>query len=643
MGIVLSLLRRSHWLRTASLFLVLAPVCALHSFAADPAVTLTKTDSGFTLANGIVTVQIDAQSAAILSITYKGVEMLGAGDRENGYWSLPGTEMHFGPKPVVAVIDDPANNNGERATISCRFSYDGGPRTIPANVDIHYSLARGGSAVYLEAVWEHKPDFPELSFPVGRFAAKLNDDVFDWMTVDSRRNMQMITASDWNHGTTMNMKETRLMNTGILKGQVEHKYDYSAVQFDTPAYGWSSTKQHVGLWVVTANSEYMSGGPTKLELVTHRDATFTDSLTAPAPPTLLYVWKGPHYGGTDLVVAKGEQWSKTVGPFLLYCNSGATPDAMWNDALAKAMHESQQWPYAWAAGAEYPGASERGGLAGQIVLHDPQAPDEKMSHLLVGLTHADYALPNGELVDWQHDGKFYQYWTRGDAQGRFTIAGVRPGTYTLHAFADGVLGEYAQANVTIAAGKIVNAGAITWTPVRYGRQLWEIGTPDRTSGKFLHGDHYWRWGIYNEYPRDFPHDVNFVIGKSNFHKDWNMMQVPHASDSSGKSRGTATTWSVIFDLPKAEKGKATLRLAFAGTEARSLTIAVNGKEVGTLTDLPNTSAIHRDSDRGFWQEKDVPFDASLLKQGKNVLQLTVPAGPVMNGVQYDYLRLEVSE
>jgi hypothetical protein len=32
--------------------------------------------------------------------------------------------------------------------------------------------------------------------------------------------------------------------------------------------------------------EYLSGGPTKVELSAHRDATFTDSLTAPAPPTL---------------------------------------------------------------------------------------------------------------------------------------------------------------------------------------------------------------------------------------------------------------------------------------------------------------------------------------------------------------------
>ena len=495
----------------------------------------------------------------------------------------------------------------------------------------------------MEAIWEHKPDFPALSFPVGRFAVKLNDNIFDWMTVDARRNMKMITAYDWDHGTTLNMKEARRMNTGIMKGQVEHKYDYSAVQFDTPAYGWSSTRHHVGLWMVTPSYEYMSGGPTKLELTTHRDAIFTDSLTAPAAPTILNVWKGPHYGGTSLSVAKGEAWTKTVGPFLLYCDTAHTPKAMWQDALAKAAREAHQWPYDWAAGPGYPGASQRGALKGRIVLKDPGAPHARMTHLLVGLTHADYVLPNGETVDWQRDGKYYQYWTRGTAKGGFTIANVRPGTYTLHAFADGVLGEYVQANVTISAGKTLDAGTLRWTPVRYGRQLWQIGIPNRTSAEFLHGNHYWQWGIYNQYPKDFPHDVHFVIGKSNFHTDWNMMQVPHATDDSGKSRGSATTWSVIFNLPHSEHGRATLRLALAGTEAHSLAIAVNDHSVGTLTHLPNTSAIHRDADRSYWQEKDVRFDASLLHAGKNTLTLTVPAGPVMSGIEYDYLRLEVNE
>jgi rhamnogalacturonan endolyase len=33
----------------------------------------------------------------------------------------------------------------------------------------------------------------------------------------------------------------------------------------------------------------------------------------------------------------------------------------------------------------------------------------------------------------------------------------------------------------------------------------------------------------------------------------------------------------------------------------------------------------------------------LLKKGTNVLKLIVPAGPVNNGVIYDYLRLELQE
>jgi len=57
----------------------------------------------------------------------------------------------------------------------------------------------------------------------------------------------------------------------------------------------------------------------------------------------------------------------------------------------------------------------------------------------------------------------------------------------------------------------------------------------------------------------------------------------------------------------------------------------------------NTSVIHRDSDRGYWVEKDVAFDASVMKVGTNVLKLTVPAGPVTAGIEYDYIRLELNE
>jgi len=61
------------------------------------------------------------------------------------------------------------------------------------------------------------------------------------MTVDANRNMKMISTYDWNHGTPMNGKEMRRMNSGLYQGQVEHKYDYSANQFDVRTWGWSST------------------------------------------------------------------------------------------------------------------------------------------------------------------------------------------------------------------------------------------------------------------------------------------------------------------------------------------------------------------------------------------------------------------
>ena len=76
----------------------------------------------------------------------------------------------------------------------------------------------------------------------------------------------------------------------------------------------------------------------------------------------------------------------------------------------------------------------------------------------VGLAHA--ALCGGTsakrgpiTIDWQTDGKHYQYWTRADAAGRFTIRNARPGVYTLYAFTDGVLGDFSRADGSRRSGQ----------------------------------------------------------------------------------------------------------------------------------------------------------------------------------------------
>ena len=608
--------------------------------AADAPVTVTDAGGVYTLANGIITAQVDKASGRLRSLVYRGIETVGT-----GYWS----HTPSGPDVTDAVTISPQANGGERAEVSVKEVSEGRPMgagpggSTVADIEVRYALGRGSSGLYTYSVLDHKPSYPTTSIGEARYAVKLNDDVFDWMTVDADRNLKMITAYDWDHGIQLNMKEARRMTTGIMKGQVEHKYDYSAVQFDTPAYGWSSTSRHVGFWIVNPSEEYLSGGATKLELSAHRDATFTSSLTAPAAPTLLNYWRGSHYGGSSCVMAQGEQWTKVIGPFLLYCNSGPNPNAVWKDALVQAGREAKAWPYAWVSGVDYPHKEGRGTATGQVVLSDPQAPREKMTDLLVGLAAPDYTPAEGGPVDWQTDAKHYEFWVRGDAQGRFTIPNVRPGAYTLHAIADGVLGEYMKADVTVAAGQTLDLGRLTWTPVRHGRQLWDIGVPDRTAREYLHGDKGRQWGLYLQYPKDFPSDVHYVIGKSDYHKDWNYAQVPRAQDATGSGNGPATTWSVSFDLPAAPHGRATLCLALAGSSARHIAVAVNDRPAGGTGPIPDTATIRRDALRGYWRERDITFDAGLMKAGPNVLTLTIPAGGVMSGVEYDYLRLELDD
>ena len=620
-------------MKTQIVAIIIAAVClrsgVVRGADGATAVTLSESPRDYTLDNGIVTARIAKRSGDLESLKYQGRELL-ARDHPDGYWSHTPAR---GGGIVNSVTVNPATNGGERAEISVKGFYQGTPLgsgpggSAACDIEIRYALGRGESGLYTYSIFTHQPEYPFTSIGEARFCVKLDDQAFDHLTIDANRNKQMAAARDWNEGTQLNLKEARRLNTGIYTGQVEHKYDYSAIQFDVPAYGWSSTKERIGCWMVNPTTEYLSGGATKVELTGHMIGT------------LLNYWRGSHYGGSSCNIAQGEAWTRVIGPFEIYCNSGGTPDELWHEALAHAAKESAAWPYDWVAGVDYPHKDGRGAVSGKIVLSDPLAPNAKMTRLLVGLAHPDYEVSDTRsgksVVDWQLDAKYYEFWARGDANGSFTIPNVRPGVYTLHAIADGVLGELTITNITIAAGKVVELGDLKWQPVRYGPQLWEIGVPNRSAEEFLHGDHYWQWGLYDEYPKDFPDDVNFVIGKSDWHRDWNYCQCPRADRPDG------TAWSVTFNLPEAPRGRGVLRLGLAATSARRIQVTMNGQPAGVVNGLKDTATIRRDGIRGYWTEQDVTFDATLMKAGENVMKLMIPSGNPMSGVEYDYLRLEL--
>ncbi len=618
----------------------------LSGYAAEPnpAVTIMEDSATATIANGLVSAIINKTNGNLLSLKERGVETLSKG---GAYWNVygnsPGQAMteQKGTPAGFRISQDPRKNDGALGEVVLTFPYKGQPRAVPLDIEIRYSLHRGDPGIYGWTIADHDPRYPAFDVAVCTFCMKLHSELFDFLSIDSRRQRQMASAEDWVKGTQLNLWEARRLNTGVRKGEVEHKYDYTMQFSRTPAWGWSSSKREIGLFVVNPSIEYLGGSVAALDYGGHIDV----KAALPADPTLLFIWHSPHYGGRPIQIKANERWRKIVGPFLLYANRGAGPEGLWKDALARADRERKAWPYAWAEAPGYEHAAERGSVTGRLLVNDPQAPHATAAGAWVGLAHAPYEVTfekkGPTLIDWQTDGKHYQYWAKADADGRFTIPHARTGTYTLCAFTDGILGNYSRAEVHVEGGKKTDLGDLKWAPIRYGKQLWEIGVPNRSAEEFRHGDHYWQWGLYELYPKEFPNGVDFTVGKSDWKTDWNYAQPPLPN---GKDRWTKSTWRVRFDVDKRVKGTATLRLAICGARGGPVDVSLNGKPIGSTGELPESGVMHRDGIRSVsLVERNLNFDASLLKNGENILELTKQARNWTDGVLYDYLRLELNE
>src|SRR5476651_1708356 len=713
-----------------SSFIISGPKPQVKRAPADPPVTVKDEGQVFTLSNGYLTIQVNKRTGDLTSVkttksTTPNIELMGyVSGHHAGYWEQ---SPALAAREVTAITIDPAKNGGARGEVSVK-GYSDGKSILGANptaagqgggliadLEIRYTLERGAHGCYTYAIYTHQDTYPAGSVGESRFGFKLSAQVFDWMSIDDQRNFIMPTGKDWDAGDDLNMKESRRLTTGPYVGRAEHKYDYSGDQSKLPAFGWSSTKEKVGLYIINPSFEYLSSGPLHFELTGHLDDGDGGD------PTLLDYWRGTHYGGSELNFADKEEWHKVVGPIFIYVPSGADPNALFVDAKMKAKTEQARWPYNWVQGVDYPKAAERATVKGKLKLVDPQATVKKLANLWVGLSFPDQAgtprpprpprdssavaatkptppppppaqpvlpvaktdpatdhplLPNGQranrgtyvaprpqgagrpggfgggftqAITWQNDAKHFEFWTQGNEDGTFTIPNVRPGTYQLHATCDGVLGAYdATANVTITPGQKLNLGTIEWHPTHFGKMIWQIGTPNRSAKEFYKGDDHWHWGMYIEYAKFFPNDVNFTVGKSDPAKDWYIYQVPHDIDNkpNGTDQGRATPWTINFTMPGDAPitGKATLRFGISGSAARSLGITVNGKEVGPDTDIGGGGAsMMRDGIEGTWVERDFNFDAALLKQGENKIVLTIPAGAVGTGICYDVVRLEVAK
>ncbi len=596
-------------------------------------VTLSATSTTATLDNGVINAVVDKATGRVTSYKLNGVQMV---DPSNPiYYSMDGGASYEQPSGCVYSV---VTQTTDMVEISCKRTWNAtaGYKHV-FDIDLRWVLRRGDTGLYAYAILDHPASYPAATVGEWRIVWKLprtsTTFTFERAYVDALRNWEMPSYYDYQQSSPTSIAEIVKLNTGVRAGKYDGKYSYSARYFDIGTWGHASNIAKKGVWFVLGGHDYFNDGPTKQDLTTSESY-------------ILMHFGRNHYDGSGIGVAAGESWRKMFGPFLLYCNSTTATsnagDALWADAKAQVAAEKAAWPYSWLVNADHPAATGRGTVTGKLVIADALKSGVSGAGARVGL-----AAPEDVAGNWQFQGKGYQYWTVADAAGNFTIPGVRPGSYTLYAFNDGVVGEFSKTAVTVAAGGTNAQGTLTWTVAHPGSSIaWEIGTPDRTAKEFRHGNDYFEPFLWNGFSAELPNPLVYTVGTSNPATDWNYVHTLYATtDANGAVTTVPWNWKVNFTLPAVPaSGNAVLTVAFAGSNYSRLWLYLNDEPNSFTRISPPVdggNALLRQGIHAKYSRVDISIPVSRLKVGANTFTFSFSGSDQSTHVMYDYLRLEL--
>ena len=260
------------------------------------------------------------------------------------------------------------------------------------------------------------------------------------------------------------------------------KYDWSSYQGASNSFrnAWGMSTDQVGLWSILGSAEFINGGPTKLKGAVSGDYMYNDDFEGHGLGT------SPNPGA-----AAGEVFTKVIGPYFMYANTGTNHLQLWQDAQNMGALMASNWPYAWMNESEQDYPRHRGTVTGTITAKT----GESTANPVVILGNADAA--DG---DWIYQGVTnYLFWTTGDANGNFSIPKVRPGNYVLFSYVPGIWGQLQISNIVVLPDQTNNLGVIAWNPPHLQQRLWRVGTPDHTSKEFRFGNLPKQFGLWWRY------------------------------------------------------------------------------------------------------------------------------------------------
>jgi len=571
-------------------------------------VKLTDLGSQVTLDNGIVSATWTKSTAEMTSLKHGGSELLGR--RGKGYIQQSFDGRYSNPSDAMYALE--RDDSGLK---DISFTWTVGAM----DMELHYVMGEDDSGVYSYVIASYVPPRrAETEMEQFNLALRSDPEIFTRAYVEDDRVFDMPAPQDVAAGTTLVPKEAIL----LADGTIHYKYLFSNYIKDLDVHGW--TGHGKGLWIISASNEYVNGGPTHQELTVHQSTT---------TPVTLKHFSAAHYGaGTTSFDSDDFPWRKLYGPYLIYLNADAEDaNSMWTDAKHRAAQETAAWPYGWMDHPLYPLAAGRGAVTGTLNISDGSSP----AGALVILAQPSDGTPD---TNWQRQGKGYIFWSEATPGGSFAIPHVRPGSYTLYAHVPGVLDEHVLNGVTVIPDGTNALGQLDWTPRRHGQLIWQIGTPDRTAAEYRHGNDFRHFGLWFDFPKDFPTGITYTIGTSDEATDWNFNQWCVENSSGGHD---LSPWTIRFDMDQIVGDQAVLTIAIAAARNARLRVLVNGVEVLGNDTLVNDSAGPRAGIRGFYQERIVTFNASMLSTSStNSIILEQRRAGLFPSIMYDCVRLE---
>ena len=245
------------------------------------------------------------------------------------------------------------------------------------------------------------------------------------------------------------------------------KYDYSSYEYLHRAEGaYGSTMAE---WMVVPNSDSLTGGPTKQDLI------FTGNLL------IMEAYSNHLDNQINFSVPTDAVMHRLYGPFYLHFNafSGTypTPSSLYQEALTAG--QTYAADYGWDTEllqSGYVPSTGRGEVQVKVNGTKGMALNQVWAVLSDNQTNFQYS----------HAGN--EYWVNVNPAGVANFHGVVPGTYRLSVYSLGQFGELRQDGVNVAADQTTslteNFSAENFSS---DAPIWTIGTADRSSHEFLHG------------------------------------------------------------------------------------------------------------------------------------------------------------